>query len=140
MALCNEPSDWVDEVLEGVVASASNLVLLRGPNLRVVLRREPGGGVALVSGGGSGHEPAHASFCGNGMLSAAVCGGVYASPSAAAVLAAITHVDAGRGVLCIVKNYTGDRLNFGLAAERSKALGVSVESVVVGDGAPAAHS
>jgi dihydroxyacetone kinase len=89
--------------------------------------------VALVSGGGSGHEPAHAGFVGDGMLDAAVCGDVFASPSVAAVLAAIRHVTGQPGCLLIVKNYTGDRLNFGLAAERAKLEGLNVEMVVVAD-------
>jgi dihydroxyacetone kinase len=89
--------------------------------------------VALVSGGGSGHEPAHAGFVGEGMLTAAVCGEVFASPSVEAVLAGILAVTGDAGCLLIVKNYTGDRLNFGLAAERARALGRKVEMVVVDD-------
>ncbi|MEM7645093.1 MAG: dihydroxyacetone kinase subunit DhaK, partial [Pseudomonadota bacterium] len=89
--------------------------------------------VALVSGGGSGHEPAHAGFVGRGMLTAAVCGDVFASPSVDAVLAGILAVTGEAGCLLIVKNYTGDRLNFGLAAERARAFGKRVEMVVVDD-------
>ena len=89
--------------------------------------------VALVSGGGSGHEPAHAGFVGPGMLTAAVCGEVFASPSVEAVLAGVLAVTGTPGCLLIVKNYTGDRLNFGLAAERARALGLRVEMVVVDD-------
>jgi len=89
--------------------------------------------VAIVSGGGSGHEPAHAGFVGRGMLTAAVCGDVFASPSVDAILAAILAVTGPLGCLLIVKNYTGDRLNFGLAAERARALGKKVEIVIVRD-------
>ena len=89
--------------------------------------------VALISGGGSGHEPAHAGFIGEGMLSAAVCGEVFASPSAEMVLQAIRAVAGPAGCLLIIKNYTGDRLHFGLAAELAKAEGYKVEMVVVGD-------
>lgn len=89
--------------------------------------------VALVSGGGSGHEPAHAGFVGAGMLTAAVCGDVFASPSVDAVLAGILAVTGPAGCLLIVKNYTGDRLNFGLAAERARATGLNVAMVVVND-------
>ena len=91
--------------------------------------------VALLSGGGSGHEPAHAGFIGKGMLSAAVCGGVFASPSVDSILAGIRSicVPGGKGCLLIVKNYTGDRLNFGLAAETCKAEGIPCEMVIVGD-------
>ena len=89
--------------------------------------------VALVSGGGSGHEPAHAGFVGEGMLTAAVCGDVFASPSVDAVLAGILAVTGPAGCLLIVKNYTGDRLNFGLAAERARAFGLKVNMVIVDD-------
>ena len=89
--------------------------------------------VALVSGGGSGHEPSHAGFVGQGMLTAAVCGEVFASPSVDAVLAGILAVTGKAGCLLIVKNYTGDRLNFGLAAERARAFGLKVSMVIVDD-------
>ena len=89
--------------------------------------------VALVSGGGSGHEPAHVGFVGRGMLTAAVCGDVFASPSVDAVVAGILAVTGPEGCLLIVKNYTGDRLNFGLAAERARALGLKVGMVIVDD-------
>jgi dihydroxyacetone kinase len=89
--------------------------------------------VALVSGGGSGHEPAHVGFVGPGMLTAAVCGDVFASPSVDAVLAGILAVTGDAGCLLIVKNYTGDRLNFGLAAARARAFGLSVNMVIVND-------
>jgi dihydroxyacetone kinase len=89
--------------------------------------------VAIVSGGGAGHEPSHAGWVGAGMLSAAVSGSVFASPSMSEVLAAILHVTGPAGCLVVVKNYTGDRLNFGLACEHAKARGLGVEMVVVGD-------
>ena len=95
--------------------------------------------VALVSGGGSGHEPAHAGFVGRGMLTAAVCGDVFASPSLDAVLAGILAVTGEAGCLLIVKNYTGDRLNFGLAAERARAFGLKVNMVFVDDDAALPH-
>ena len=87
--------------------------------------------MAVISGGGSGHEPAHAGYVGDGMLSAAVCGEVFTSPSTDAVLAAI-RATAGPNLL-IVKNYTGDRLNFGLAAELARAEGIPVEIAIVAD-------
>lgn len=89
--------------------------------------------MAIVSGGGAGHEPSHAGWVGAGMLSAAVSGSVFASPSMSEVLAAILHVTGPAGCLVVVKNYTGDRLNFGLACEHAKARGLGVEMVVVGD-------
>nr|WP_197978647.1 MULTISPECIES: dihydroxyacetone kinase subunit DhaK [unclassified Microbacterium] len=102
---------------------------------RVILRAEPtrAGKVALVSGGGSGHEPMHGGFVGRGMLDAAAAGEVFTSPTPDQVLAATQAVDAGAGVLHIVKNYTGDVLNFEMAAELAAAEGVEVESVLVAD-------
>lgn len=89
--------------------------------------------VAIVSGGGSGHEPAHAGFIGRGALTAAVCGDIFASPTVHAVYSAIVAVTGPSGCLLIVKNYAGDRLNFGLAAERARADGLKVEMVIVAD-------
>jgi dihydroxyacetone kinase len=89
--------------------------------------------VALITGGGSGHEPAHAGFIGKGMLTAVVCGGIFASPSADQVLAAIRTCTGPKGALLIVKNYTGDRLNFGIACEKAKSEGFLVEMIIVGD-------
>ena len=131
----NDRTDIVTQAIDGLLRHSPHLVRLDGfPHIRVVMRREiDGSKVALVSGGGSGHEPAHAGFIGTGMLTAAVCGDVFASPSVEAVLAGILAVTGEAGCLLIVKNYTGDRLNFGLAAERAKALGKRVEMVVVGD-------
>src|SRR6202012_3983320 len=93
----------------------------------------PGRPVAVISGGGSGHEPAHAGYVGRGMLAAAVAGDVFTSPSPDAVLAAVRAAAGPRGALLVVKNYTGDRLNFGLAAEMARAEGVPVEMIIVDD-------
>ncbi|MCJ2060363.1 dihydroxyacetone kinase subunit DhaK [Methylobacterium sp. J-048] len=126
----------VTDAIEGLLAaSGGRLARLDGdPGIRVVLRAEiDTGKVAVISGGGSGHEPAHAGFVGPGMLSAAVCGDVFASPSVDAVLAGILAVTGPAGCLLIIKNYAGDRLNFGLAAERARALGKTVETVIVAD-------
>lgn len=132
----NTRETLVTEALDALVRlSAGKLARLDGyPHVKVVVRAtlDPSK-VAVVSGGGSGHEPAHAGFVGRGMLSAAVCGEVFASPSVEAVLAAILAVTGEAGCLLIVKNYTGDRLNFGLAAERARALGKRVETVLVAD-------
>lgn len=132
----NAKEDLVTEAIDGVLAaSGGTLSRLDGyPHIKVVFRSDwDKSKVALVSGGGSGHEPAHAGFVGQGMLTAAVCGEVFASPSVEAVLAGILAVTGEAGCLLIVKNYTGDRLNFGLAAERARALGRKVEMVVVDD-------
>lgn len=133
--LINDPRAVVREMLEGHVALNAGQVLLDGE--AVVLRADLGPPearqVALVSGGGSGHEPAHAGYVGAGMLHAAVAGDVFTSPSTDAVLAAIRATAGPAGALLIVKNYTGDRLNFGLAAELARAEGIPVETVVVAD-------
>ena len=89
--------------------------------------------VAIISGGGSGHEPMHAGFVGEGMLTAAVCGGLFASPSYDAVLSTILHVAGNAGVFVVVKAYTGDCLIFGLAVEKAKALGIKVEMIIFSD-------
>lgn len=132
----NKKEDIVTDAIDGIVAaSGGKLARLDGyPHIRVVVRNDwDKSKVALVSGGGSGHEPAHAGFVGEGMLTAAVCGDVFASPSVDAVLAGILAVTGPAGCLLIVKNYTGDRLNFGLAAERARAFGLNVRMVVVDD-------
>jgi len=132
----NKRENIVTEAVDGLLRmSGGALVRLDGyPHIRVVLRGDWNKSkVALVSGGGSGHEPAHAGFVGAGMLTAAVCGDVFASPSVDAVLAGILAVTGPAGCLLIVKNYTGDRLNFGLAAERARAFGLTVNMVVIGD-------
>lgn len=132
----NEKEATVIEAIDGLIrTSGGTLARLDGyPHIRVVLRTDwDKSRVALVSGGGSGHEPAHAGFVGMGMLTAAVCGDVFASPSVDAVLAGILAVTGPAGCLLIVKNYTGDRLNFGLAAERARAFGLKVNMVIVDD-------
>lgn len=132
----NSKEDLVTQAIDGLIAcSGGALQRLNGyPHIKVVVRAEwDNSKVALISGGGSGHEPSHAGFVGPGMLTAAVCGEVFASPSVEAVLAGILAVTGKAGCLLIVKNYTGDRLNFGLAAERARALGRKVEMVVVDD-------
>jgi ATP-dependent dihydroxyacetone kinase len=127
----------VTEAIDGFLWASGdkNLVRLDGyPGTKVVFNRNHNNSkVAVISGGGSGHEPAHLGFVGKGILAAAVCGEIFASPSVDAVLAAILTVTGEGGCLLVVKNYTGDRLNFGLAAERARALGKRVEMVIVAD-------
>lgn len=130
----NKPEDIVKEAIDGLLINEKLAKLDRFPEIKVVLRNDwDKSKVALVSGGGSGHEPAHAGFVGQGMLTAAVCGEIFASPSVDAVLSAIMAVTGEAGCLLIIKNYTGDRLNFGLAAEQARALGYKVETVTIGD-------
>ena len=126
---------------ESVVADALHGLALAHPGVRVdherriVYRSEPKtyGTVALVSGGGSGHEPLHTGFVGFGMLDAACAGAVFTSPTPDQILAATVEVDRGAGVLHIVKNYTGDVMNFEMAAELAQASRIEVRSVVVAD-------
>ncbi|MFN0190954.1 MAG: dihydroxyacetone kinase subunit DhaK [Aestuariivirga sp.] len=132
----NAKESLVTDAIDGtLLTSQGKVARLDGyPHIKVVVRTDwDRSKVALVSGGGSGHEPAHAGFVGKGMLTAAVCGDVFASPSVDAVLAGILAVTGPPGCLLIVKNYTGDRLNFGLAAERARAFGLNVSMVIVDD-------
>ena len=133
--LINDPSAVVRHILEGVVALSPASILLADENvvIRSGLPEADQRKVAVLSGGGSGHEPAHAGYVGAGMLTAAVAGDVFTSPSTDAVLAGIRASAGPAGALVIVKNYTGDRLNFGLAAELARAEGIPVEIVVVAD-------
>lgn len=139
--LINNPSDIVREMLEGIARQCPDLAIL-GEDTVLVRRDLPAASsrpVAVISGGGSGHEPAHGGYVGAGMLSAAVCGEVFTSPPTDAVLAAIRAAAGSAGALLIIKNYTGDRLNFGLAAELARAEGIEVELVVVADDVALRH-
>lgn len=133
----NRRDSIVTEALDGFLATVGSgaLVRLNGyPEIKVVLRADwDKTKVSVVSGGGAGHEPSHAGFVGAGMLTAAVSGEIFASPSVEAVLQAIRAATGPAGCLLIVKNYTGDRLNFGLAAEKARAEGFRVEMVIVAD-------
>ena len=130
----NKPEDVVNESILGMITNPELTVLDSFPEIRVVVRNDwDKSKVALISGGGSGHEPTHAGFVGEGMLTAAVCGDIFASPPVDAVLAAIEAVSGDKGCLLIIKNYTGDRLNFGFAAEQAREMGHKVETVTVGD-------
>ncbi|WFP76480.1 dihydroxyacetone kinase subunit DhaK [Mesorhizobium sp. WSM4906] len=133
----NRKETIVTEALDGFLATAGSGTLARldgYPEIKVVLRADwDKTKVSIVSGGGAGHEPSHAGFVGAGMLTAAVSGEIFASPSVEAVLAAIRATTGPAGCLLIVKNYTGDRLNFGLAAEKARAEGFAVEMAIVAD-------
>ncbi|CAL0322289.1 unnamed protein product [Lupinus luteus] len=136
--LIDDPNNVATEFIDGLVETYPGLQYLDGfPQMKIVLRADVAYAtydkVAVISGGGSGHEPSHAGFVGEGMLTAAICGDVFASPPVDSILAGIRAVTGPMGCLLIVKNYTGDRLNFGLAAEQAKSEGYKVETVVVGD-------
>ena len=128
----NEPGNIVEEMLEGIVKSYPELVH-RVADSRVIAKNQLNEQVGLVSGGGSGHEPAHAGFVGDGMLSAAVLGDVFTSPTPDQIQLAIKEADQGKGVLLIIKNYTGDILNFEMAKELAAMDEIDVEEVVVDD-------
>ncbi|MGX6450180.1 dihydroxyacetone kinase subunit DhaK, partial [Patulibacter sp. S7RM1-6] len=130
----NDPHDLVDEALDGLVAAHPELLAWLDDHRAVIRRDGPAGDrVAIVSGGGAGHEPLHASFVGPGMLDAACPGAVFTSPSAAQIAAAARAVGGPGGVLFVVKRYTGDLMNFRLAAELLAEDGIRSETVVVAD-------
>jgi dihydroxyacetone kinase-like protein len=132
--LINAPENVVKESLAGIAAAHSNLVqVYYDPNFIVRVDAPVQGKVGIVSGGGSGHEPMHAGFVGKGMLDAACPGDVFTSPTPDQIEAATKAVNGGAGVLHIVKNYTGDVMNFEMAAELCQAEGIDVEAVVIDD-------
>ena len=130
--IINDPEHVVSEMLAGIEISDSSLRYI--PGFEVIARREPNKEkVAIISGGGSGHEPAHAGYVGLGMLDAAVAGNVFASPSPDRILEAIHQVGGDKGVLMVIKNYSGDIMNFSMAAELAEMEGYKVMSVVTRD-------
>jgi phosphoenolpyruvate---glycerone phosphotransferase subunit DhaK len=131
--LINAPDDVVDEALAGMTAAHGDLLRVIEPNVIVRADAPRQGKVGIISGGGSGHEPMHGGFVGLGMLDAACPGAVFTSPVPDQMLAATKAVDGDAGVLHIVKNYTGDIMNFELAAELAQAEGIDVSSVVIAD-------
>ncbi|OLP04031.1 dihydroxyacetone kinase subunit DhaK [Mycolicibacterium porcinum] len=131
--LINDPADVISEALRGMAVAHPELRIDHAN--RIIYRREAPvpGKVGVISGGGSGHEPMHGGFVGPGMLDAACAGEVFTSPVPDQMLEATKNVDSGAGVLHIVKNYTGDVMNFEMGAELAAAEGITVESVVVDD-------
>lgn len=133
--LVRDGSTIVADMVEGIALAQPHVLLERSERVlvhrdfRAIRERQ----VTLLSGGGSGHEPAHGGFIGEGMLTGVICGDVFASPSTQQVLTAIRLVAGPKGTLVIVKNYTGDRINFGLAVEQAKSEGLKVDMVVVGE-------
>jgi dihydroxyacetone kinase-like protein len=131
--LINAPENVVDEALAGMLAAHPGYLRVEEPNIIVRKDAPKAGKVGIISGGGSGHEPMHGGFVGRGMLDAACPGAVFTSPVPDQMLAATKAVDGGAGVLHIVKNYTGDIMNFELAAELARAEGLEVSAVVIAD-------
>ena len=131
--IINKPENVVTEMLDGLAYVHSDLVH-RVEGVDIIARNEQvAGQVGLISGGGSGHEPAHAGFVGDGMLSAAIAGAVFTSPTPDQILEAIKEADQGAGVFMVVKNYSGDIMNFEMAQELAEMEGIEVASVVVDD-------
>lgn len=131
--IINDPTQVVDQMLDGLSFTHDDLVYRVEGHDIMARKAEKTGKVGLVSGGGSGHEPSHAGFVGEGMLSAAVCGAVFTSPTPDQVLEAIKQADEGAGVFLIIKNYSGDIMNFEMAQELAEMEGIEVDSVVVDD-------
>ncbi|ESV54367.1 dihydroxyacetone kinase subunit K [Streptococcus agalactiae LMG 14747] len=131
--IINRPEDVVTEMLDGIAYIHNDLVE-RLDGFDVIVRKaEKSGKVALISGGGSGHEPSHAGFVGQGMLSAAVAGAVFTSPTPDQILEAIKAADEGAGVFMVIKNYSGDIMNFEMAQEMAEMEDIAVDSIVVDD-------
>jgi len=129
--IINNPNNVVSEALQGLAKAYPQLEYTEG--LEVISRKIKTKKVGLVSGGGSGHEPAHAGYVGKGMLDAAVAGNVFSSPSPDRIIKGIEEANSGEGVLLIIKNYSGDIMNFGMAKEMAEMDDIRVESVVVKD-------
>lgn len=132
--LINNPNFVVDDMIVGMVAAhPEHLKKVDAGNILIRKNSPVKGKVALVSGGGSGHEPAHAGYVGKGMLDGAVAGAVFTSPTPDQVYETLKAVDGGKGVLLVIKNYSGDIMNFNMAKELADMEGIIVESVVVDD-------
>jgi len=131
--IINKPENVVTEMLDGLAYVHSDLVhRVEGFDI-IAINEQAAGQVGLISGGGSGHEPAHAGFVGDGMLSAAIAGAVFTSPTPDQILEAIKEANQGAGVFMVVKNYSGDIMNFEMAQELAEMEGIEVASVVVDD-------
>lgn len=131
--IINNPTDVVSEALMGMQAAYPDK-LVYTPKMEVISRKEKKTDkVAVISGGGAGHEPLHAGFVGKGMLDAAISGNVFSSPSPDRIGSAIEQVSCGKGVLMVIKNYSGDIMNFGLSADLAEMDDIEVAQVIVKD-------
>ena len=132
--LINNPQNIVDEMLDGLVkANPKEIVRLENTNVIARIDAPVAGKVGLISGGGSGHEPAHAGYVGKGMLDCAVAGDIFTSPTPDQVLEAIKKANSGKGVFMVIKNYQGDVMNFEMAGEMAQMEGIDVDYVIVND-------
>ena len=132
--IINNPNDIINEMLKGLKKANEDKVEIN-EELKIVYRKDLPikGKVGLISGGGSGHEPAHAGYVGDGMLDCAICGEIFTSPTPDQVLEAIKLADSGEGVFMVVKNYTGDVLNFEMAKDMAEMEGIKVDYIIVND-------
>ncbi|MGL6106464.1 dihydroxyacetone kinase subunit DhaK [Romboutsia sp.] len=131
--IINNPDLVVEEMVEGMVLAHPEYIRQSEKGNIIVRKNSPTKKVALVSGGGSGHEPSHGGYVGKGMLDGAVAGAVFTSPTPDMVYEAIKEVDGGEGVLLVIKNYTGDIMNFEMAKEMAEMEGINVDFVVMND-------
>jgi dihydroxyacetone kinase-like protein len=132
--LINKPDDVVTDMLSGMANANSDTLCWTGPETEVIYRKEKKENkVGVISGGGSGHEPLHAGYVGKGMLDAAVCGNVFASPSPDRIIEGLRKADSGKGVLMVIKNYSGDVMNFQMAGELAEMEGIHTDYVIVKD-------
>ncbi|ANZ98773.1 DhaKLM operon coactivator DhaQ [Carnobacterium divergens] len=131
--IINDATAVVDEMLDGLTYAHGDLVERINESGIIVAKNQTKGHVGLISGGGSGHEPAHAGFVGQGMLSAAVCGAVFTSPTPDQILEGIKAADQGAGVFLIIKNYSGDVMNFDMAKELAEMEDIEVDFIIVDD-------
>lgn len=129
--IINKPENVVNEMLIGIEKANKDIIYIE--DLGVIARKEKSSKVGVISGGGSGHEPAHAGYVGAGMLDAAVSGNVFSSPDPERILAGVKEANAGKGVLMIIKNYSGDLMNFTMAKDIAEMEGLEVDYVVVKD-------
>ncbi len=129
--IMNQPENIIDEMLKGIAKANKDVIYCEGKG--VIARREKSDKVGIISGGGSGHEPAHAGYVGKGMLDAAVCGNVFSSPDPERILEGIRQADSGKGVLMIIKNYSGDYMNFTMALDIAELEDRKANYVIVKD-------
>jgi len=132
--IINNPSDFVEESIDGLIKSHPDVYVLANDNNRVIARANKGSNkVGIVTGGGSGHLPVFTGYIGKGFLDACAIGSVFASPSVDQMLSAIKNADNGNGVLCIIGNYGGDVMNFEMACEIAEAEGIKTKKIIVAD-------
>ena len=132
--IINDPNMIIKEMLNGLYKANQDKVKLN-EDLKIIYRKDLPikGKVGLISGGGSGHEPAHAGYVGDGMLDCAICGEIFTSPTPDQVLEAIKLADSGQGVFMVIKNYTGDVMNFDMAKDMAEMDGIKVDYIIVND-------